>query len=73
MIKIAEIVCGLQNGGVESMLYNYLYNMDISNYDIDIITYDKSNEITKQKFESIGCKIIEITPKRKNFIKSFNA
>ena len=72
MIKIAEIVCGLQNGGVESMLYNYLYNMDISNYDIDIITYDKSNEITKQKFESIGCKIIEITPKRKNFIKSLN-
>ena len=50
MIKIAEIVCGLQNGGVESMLYNYLYNMDISNYDIDIITYDKSNEITKKKF-----------------------
>ena len=72
MIRIVEVVCGLQNGGVESMLYNYLYNMDRSNYDIDIIAYDKSNELTKQKFESIGCKIIEITPKRKNFIKSLN-
>ena len=70
MIRIVEVVCGLQNGGVEAMLYNYLYNMDRSNYIIDIITYDKSNEVTKQKFESLGCKVIEITPKRKNVKKS---
>lgn len=70
MIRIVEIVCGLQNGGVETMLYNYLYNIDKTNYKIDIITHGKSNEITKKRFEDIGCKIIEITPKKTNLRRS---
>lgn len=70
MIKVVEVVCGLQNGGVESFLYNYISKINNENYSFDIITHGKSNENTKNKFEKIGCKIIEITPKRKNFIKN---
>ena len=70
MIKIVEIICALQNGGVETMLYNYLCNIDKKDYEIDIIAYGKANEIIKKRFENIGCRIIEITPKKTNLRKS---
>ena len=70
MKKVVEIVCGLQNGGVESLLYNYLKNIDRNEFDIDIITHGSSNPDTKLKFEELGCNIIEITPKKKSIIKN---
>ena len=54
MKKIVEVVCGLQNGGVETFLYNYLKNIDMNQFKIDIITHGKSNSNTKMKFERIG-------------------
>lgn len=54
MKKIVEVVCGLQNGGVESFLYNYLKNINKNEFSIDIITHGESNINTKSKFERIG-------------------
>ena len=59
-IKIVNVVSRMIFGGVESVIYNYYSNMDLSKFDITIITQKRSNPDAVKKFEELGFKIIMI-------------
>ena len=57
-IKIVNIVSRMIFGGVESVIYNYYSNMDLSKFDVTIITKNYSNYNEIKKFENLGFHII---------------
>lgn len=57
-IKIVNIVSRMIFGGVESVIYNYYSNMDLSKFDVTIITKNDSNSDAIKKFENLGFHII---------------
>lgn len=71
-VKIMHFVCGLKAGGVEQMLLNYCTEiLKISDkYQFVIVFQHKPVDLTKNNFEIIGCKTIQITSKKKNFFKN---
>lgn len=59
-IKIVNIVSRMIFGGVESVIFNYYSNMDLSKFDVTIITKNDSNPDAIKKFENLGFNIILI-------------
>lgn len=60
MIKVLHFVPALSNGGIESVLYNYISRMDKESISMDIAVFygAEENLIGKEKFERLGCKVI---------------
>lgn len=69
-MKICYILNDLTNGGAEAVVYNYVTHMNLYIYNICIITYAVSDLKCKQKFQDLGIKIYEVSPKRKKFFLS---
>lgn len=69
-ITVCEVLCDLVDGGVESMLLNYLANMNLSRFNLHIITYSVTSDACKEKFAQLGCDVHIIPPKREGFVKS---
>ena len=65
-IKIVNIVSRMIFGGVESVIYNYYSNMDLSKFDVTIITKKDSNPDAIKKFDNLGFNIILIDDWEKN-------
>ena len=53
-IKIVNIISKLVYGGTESVLLNYYSNMDLSKYEISIITMGAINDEVIKRFEDLG-------------------
>ena len=70
-ISVCHVVCGLKSGGVESMIYNYCSQLDLSKYDMHIIYQHEPSIKNVQEFQRIGFKLKQITSKAKNPIKNF--
>jgi len=70
MIRVLEIVSGLDGGGVESMLLNYIYYFDKEKIQVDFAVHSQSVGKTEAEFEKLGCKIYRVTPKTVNFGKN---
>ena len=66
-IKIVQVVGGLNYGGVEKVILNYFSNMDLSKYELTIISHEKSNEECKKQFEKLGFSVYEVPSKKENF------
>lgn len=71
--RICNIVCDITSGGVESVLLNYFSHMDISDFDLDLITYDIKSDVCAEKFKKLGFNIITVPPKRDGFMSSIRA
>ena len=71
MIKIVEIISGINFGGVETLLLNYFKKMNLDIFSISIITHDKPNPQNVKQFEKLGIKIYKVTPKRVNLVKNY--
>lgn len=69
-ICVCEVVCDLVDGGVESMLLNYFAFMDMSKFELHVLTYAVSSKGCRSRFEAMGCQVHEIPPKREGFFKS---
>ena len=65
-IKIVHVVGGLNFGGVEAVLINYFSNINLENYDLTVISHEKSNKECKEQFEKIGFTIYEVPSKKEN-------
>lgn len=65
-IKICHVIGDFINGGVESVIYNYFSNMNLENFDISIIGHGITVEECANRFENLGFKIYNVTPKRVN-------
>lgn len=70
-IKVLEVVPSLQNGGVEQFLYNYLANMDLSGFEIWILTQEPRFLESEKRFVDLGIKIKAVPPKKKNLFKYY--
>jgi glycosyltransferase involved in cell wall biosynthesis len=69
-LKICHVVCGLENGGIETVLYNYLSRMDFSGDELHLITYNEDAPECVARFQALGFRIHRIPPKRDGFLTS---
>ncbi|MDP9739956.1 UNVERIFIED_ORG: glycosyltransferase involved in cell wall biosynthesis [Bacillus sp. B2I3] len=70
MIRVLQVVSGLDSGGVETMLYNYCINMDRSSVKFDFIVHDPKEGVLEKKLLKLGCNIYHVTPKKKSLLKN---
>lgn len=70
-IKICHFVYGIVNGGVERVLLNYFYNMNLENYDLHIVTQGKCDKKCLQEFENLGFTIHNVTKKSESLLKNY--
>lgn len=68
--RICNVVCDITSGGVESVLINYFSHMDLSKYELDLMTYGVASESCAEKFRKLGFNIIVVPPKRKGVVRS---
>ena len=68
--KIALVVSGIAKGGVESFIKNYFSKMNLSHYDLYIITHNEPLERDSEYFINLGFKIIKVPSKRESKIKN---
>ena len=66
-IRICYFLYGLQNGGIEMVIYNYLSRIDLSDYEITIISQEDNNPECQKKFEDMGAKVYKVCKKKKLF------
>lgn len=70
-LKICHVVSALKSGGAESMIYNYSKQLPPEDYDFFILHQYPAIEKNVLELKSIGFKIKEITPKKKNIFKNY--
>lgn len=68
---IIHVVDGLNNGGVEEVLYNYYQHDKKSDDRILILSHSPASSRDAKRFNNFGIEIRKVTPKRKNIIKNF--
>lgn len=68
-IKIVNIISKLVYGGTESVLLNYYNNMDLSKYEISIITMEAINDESIRRFEDLGVRVFIVGDWEKEPIK----
>ena len=66
-IRICYFLYGLQNGGIEMVILNYLSRIDLNNYDITIISQEDNNPECQKRFEDIGAKVYKVCKKKRLF------
>ncbi|MCF8002345.1 MAG: glycosyltransferase [Halanaerobiales bacterium] len=71
MIKVLTILSGLDGGGIETILLNYLHQFDLKNIQMDIIVHSKEIGFLEEEYQSLGCKICRVTPKSKSIVKNY--
>ncbi len=69
-IKIVHIVCRMEFGGVESVILNYMKQLDKSRFEFHIITQDINDEKCIKSFIDEGFTVHIITHKRKNIVRN---
>ena len=60
-IKVALIIRGFHNGGIEKVYENYYPHMDLSKFEIHVVTHMHNIPEKKQKFEDMGCIVHEFS------------
>ena len=72
-IRIALFIRGFHDGGIEKVFETYFTHMDLSPFEIHVITHMPNIPEKKKKFENMGCVIHELSKvhghklNRKNF------
>lgn len=73
MIKVLEVISGLNKGGTESFLLSYISELNKYNlFEFDIYSYSDDDLDVYEKFKSLGCNIYKgIAPSKKDFLKAY--
>lgn len=71
MIRILQVIGGMNYGGMESMLMNYLRNLDKEKVMFDFLTFTENENDYEEELLSMGSKIYKLTSRRKNPIKNY--
>lgn len=58
---IAVFIRGFHNGGIEKVFETYFTHMDLSEYDIHVVTHMANDSTRKAIFEELGCTIHEFS------------
>lgn len=59
---IAIFIRGFHNGGIEKVFEQYLSHMDLTPFEIHIVTHMKNDPARKKVFTDMGCIIHELSP-----------
>lgn len=74
MKKIALVVSGLSNGGVETFILNFFKEINYTeNYDKYIITHSEPLNDVKNKFEDLGFTVFKVPSKKESIYKNIKA
>lgn len=60
-IRICHFILGFHNGGVEKVLENYFSNMDLSKFELHIVTHMKPDLKRQKVFEEMGFQVHQFT------------
>ena len=71
MAKVLTILSGLDGGGVETILLNYLQKFDLQKIQMDIIVHSREIGFLEETYEKLGCKIHRVTPKSDSILKNY--
>lgn len=70
MIKVLQVIAGMNAGGMENMIMNYYRNLDRNIVQYDFLIFTEGEAFFEKEILSLGGKIYKITSRRKNFIKN---
>lgn len=70
MIRILQVIAGMNAGGMENMIMNYYRNLDRKIIQFDFLIFTEGEAFFEKEILSLGGKIYKITSRRKNFIKN---
>lgn len=65
VIRIAQIMGKMENGGVEAVVMNYWRNIDKSRFRFDFIVDNDSSIPQKEEIEALGGRVITVPPYQK--------
>lgn len=71
-IKVAYCLAGL-DGGVGTVILNYLDHMPLENYQIDIISQGANIEDYRRRFEQRGCRVMLVPSKSESLYKNLSS
>lgn len=69
-VYVLQVISGLHAGGMESMIMNYLRNIDRNKIQMDFMVFSEESYYD-QEAESLGSRIYRITPRRENPFKNY--
>ena len=70
MIKVLQVIAGMNSGGMENMIMNYYRNLDRNVIQYDFLIFTEGEAFFEKEILSLGGKIYKIVSRRKNFIKN---
>ena len=70
MIKVLQVIAGMNSGGMENMIMNYYRNLDRNVIQYDFLIFTEGEAFFEKEILSLGGKIFKIVSRRKNFIKN---
>ena len=70
MIRVLHVVHTMECGGIETMLMNIYRKIDRNNIQFDFLVNGIKENYYSKEIESLGGKIINVTPKRASLRKN---
>lgn len=70
MIRILQVIAGMNAGGMETMIMNYYRNIDRSKVQFDFLISEKDKCFYEDEINMLGGKIYRVTSRRTNIIKN---
>lgn len=70
MIRILHVVHTMECGGIETMLMNIYRKIDRDKIQFDFLVNGEKDNYYTDEIISLGGKVLNVTPKRKNFFKN---
>lgn len=70
MVRVLQVISGMNAGGMETMIMNYYRKMDRNKIQFDFLINTSEKCFYEDEIKSLGGKIYRVTARRKNVIKN---
>lgn len=70
--RVLHVVHTMDCGGIESMLMNVYRKIDRKKIQFDFLVNGSKNNYFTEEIENLGGKVLNVVPKRENFLKNIN-
>ena len=70
MIRVLQVIAGMNAGGMENMIMNYYRNLNKKLIQFDFLIFTEGEAFFEKEILSLGGRIYKIISRRKNFIKN---
>ena len=70
MIRVLQVIGGMNAGGMETMLMNYYRNINNNEIQFDFLISAKKKCFYEDEINALGGRIYRVTARRKNILKN---